>query len=287
MKAERRHELQENELAKVIKKAPSFWQESGGKFLAFCVALVVIVVLVRYRISSNREAEAQAIDNISSARGAIAQLQQLRGVASIAPADLVSQQQRQLFNDANNLIGNAIGITDDRKVQAEALIAKADLNYALASIPPVQGAATQPILIIKPQRELLETASEAYRTVISNYADQRYAAIAARFGLAAIAENRGDFDAAKQQYDQIALDTKDMPAYQQMASRRLNMLGEIRNKPMFGTPTTLPSMAELMPSTVPATLPLGVAAPATQATSAPAFAKPQAATTTSSTTQPS
>jgi tetratricopeptide (TPR) repeat protein len=285
MKAERRHELQENELAKVIKKAPSFWQESGGKFLAFCVALVVIVVLVRYRISSNREAQAQAIDNISSARGAIAQLQQLRGVASIAPADLVSQQQRQLYNDANNLIGNAIGITDDRKVQAEALIAKADLNYALASMPPVQGAATQPILIIKPPKELLETASEAYRTVIGNYGDQRYATIAARFGLAAIAENRGDFDAAKQQYDQIALDTKDMPAYQQMASRRLNMLAEIRNKPMFGTPTTLPSMAELMP----ATLPVGVAAPTTVAatqvtTSAVASAKPAA--TTAPSTQP-
>jgi hypothetical protein len=134
---------------------------------------------------------------------------------------------------------------------------------------------------------LLETASEAYRTVIGNYGDQRYAAIAARFGLAAIAENRGDFDAAKQQYDQIALDTKDMPAYQQMASRRLNMLSEIRNKPMFGTPTTLPSMAELMPTTIP----MGVAAPktvaATQATtSAVASAKPQAATTSAPTSQP-
>src|SRR5215216_2265277 len=118
MKAQRRHDLQENELSKVIRKAPGFWQESGGKFLAACVAVVVIVVLVRYRVSSNREASQQAMQNLSMARGTIAELQGMRRYISLAPADIVSQQQRQYYNDANNLIGNAIGISDDRKIQA-------------------------------------------------------------------------------------------------------------------------------------------------------------------------
>src|SRR5687768_15142299 len=168
MKAQRRHDLQENELAKVIKKAPGFWQESGGKFLAACVAVVVIVVLVRYRIASNREAAQTAVQNLSNARGAIQELQGMRRIIALAPADLISQQQRQLYNDANNLIGNAISISDERKIQAEALIAKGDLNYTLAGMPAVQGAATQPMLVIKEPKELLEAASEAYRTVINN-----------------------------------------------------------------------------------------------------------------------
>src|SRR5688572_13879914 len=112
MKAQRRHELQENELAKVIKKAPGFWQESGGKFLALCVALVVIVVLVRYRISSNREAAQQAVQDLASARAAIGELQGMSGYMALAPADLIAQQQRQYFNDANNLISNALSISD-------------------------------------------------------------------------------------------------------------------------------------------------------------------------------
>jgi hypothetical protein len=210
----------------------------------------------------------------------------------MAPAEMVSQQQRQLFNDTNNLIGNAIGISDDRKVQSEALIAKADLNYALAMMPSVQAASTQPILVIKEPKELLENAGEAYRTVINNYTDQKYAVVAARFGLATLAENRRDFDAAKQQYDQLALETRDMAAYQQMASLRLNMLEQLRNPPRFGKPTSMPSLAELMPTTLPAG-PAGPVAPssmraATQATaaSAPASAKPQAAATTTPTTQP-
>jgi len=33
MKAQRRHELQQSDLAKVIKQAPGFWQQSGGRWL--------------------------------------------------------------------------------------------------------------------------------------------------------------------------------------------------------------------------------------------------------------
>ena len=60
MKAQRRHELQENELAKVIKCAPNFWQESGGKFLAACVAIVIIAVLVAPPHQLDRQARPPA-----------------------------------------------------------------------------------------------------------------------------------------------------------------------------------------------------------------------------------
>mgnify|MGYP003481722214 CR=1 FL=1 len=51
MKAQRRHELRENELAKVIKGAPSFWQQSGGKLLAALIAVVVIILMAAHLVS--------------------------------------------------------------------------------------------------------------------------------------------------------------------------------------------------------------------------------------------
>ena len=60
MKAERRHELAENELAKVIKGAPTFWQQSGGKFLLGLIVVLLIVILIQYRIRTNREGLAAA-----------------------------------------------------------------------------------------------------------------------------------------------------------------------------------------------------------------------------------
>ena len=53
---------------------------------------------------------------------------------------------------------------------------------------------------MKPPKEYLATAAEAYQTVISSYADVTHADIAARFGLAAIHEQRGEWDAGQVQY---------------------------------------------------------------------------------------
>ena len=60
MKAQRRHELQRSDLAKVIKQAPGFWQQSGGRWLLGAIAVLVVVILIRYRISSTRQTAAQA-----------------------------------------------------------------------------------------------------------------------------------------------------------------------------------------------------------------------------------
>src|SRR5688500_14892166 len=279
MKAQRRHELQENELAKVIKHAPNFWQESGGKFLAVCVAIVIIVVLIRFRISSNRQAAVQATENLATARAVIDELDRMTMSAPGAPADLLASRRRVLFNDANNAINEAIRLLDDPKVQAEALLAKGDLNWTLAAQPtpasPTTAASSQPSAFQKDPKELADTATEAYQTIVSNFADQKYAAVAARFGLAALAEQRRDFAAAKTQYDQIALDTKDMQAYQQMASVRLAMLDRLKDPPLLAKAATLPAIPTTGPT---AELPVGIRAFATAPTTQAAGATQPAVT---------
>ena len=272
MKAQRRHKLAENELARVITKAPSFWQDSGGKFLAACVAVLVIVILVRYRINSNRESALAAVQNLATARTIIEEeLRRPEVLGVFTPPQDAATRRRTLFNDANDAIGRAMTLSDDKKISAEALLAKADLAWTLANLPPLPGAATKPSLGLRDPNELISSAAEAYQTIITNYPDEKYAAIAARFGLAAIAENKGDFDAAKAHYEKVATEAKDFPAYQQLATSRLAMLDTLRKPVLLAPPATEPAA-----TTKPISIPDLIRPP----TTTPAATRPSAKPTT-------
>ena len=284
MKAERRHELAENELAKVIKGAPTFWQQSGGKFLLGLIVVLLIIILIQYRIRTARESLAQSMEQLSMARSYIEQLQGETAQMSwmFAPPQDVVLRRKQAISEAGNAIENALNLSDERHIQAEAMIARGDLNWTAASLPELPGAATQPSLQLKPRSEYLTTAAESYQAVINSYSDILHADMAARFGLAAIHEDRREWDAAKAVYEKILADSKDVPAYKSLAEARLNALAMLRQPPIFGAPTTEPSLAAATQMAIP---PL-IAAPATtQSAEAPA---PGATTspTTSATTRP-
>jgi hypothetical protein len=269
MKAERRHQLQNNTLAKVITGAPNWWQDAGGKMLAAAVVLLLIVLLVRYRISSNHAAQAKAADNLATARSLIEQIHQLSLYQS-APVQEIAVRRKTYMNDANNAIAEAMRLSDDRKVQAEALVAKGDLNWTLASQPVLPGAATQPSLQLgKDPKELKNLAAESYEAVLNNYGDLKYASVAARFGLAAIAEDRAEWDGARAQYEKIKAEALDGGAFAAQASARLRLLDLIRQPVILAPPTTAPAVAPAA-TAAPATSPL------TAAAAGPAFVKPLA-----------
>ena len=271
MKGRRRHELQENELAKVIKKAPTFWQEFGGRGLLFAVAILAIALLIRYRISSSRAATASAVENLNNARESISQLQ--NSVRFQLPPLELATQRRTIFSDAGQALEQATNLADDAKLQAEAHLARGDLNWTLANLPELPGAATQPSLkIARDPAELLKAAEDAYQTVLSKYADQQHAAIAAHFGLAAIAENRSQWDAAKKEYEAVAT-MKNVPqAYLEQARIRLQKLPELQQPVTIAAPATMPNWAALQAaaSTMPSSpLPPGIAAPTTLSATKP------------------
>jgi hypothetical protein len=285
MKAERRHELAENELAKVIKGAPTFWQQSGGKFLLGLIVVLLIIILIQYRMRSNREGVAQATEQLSMARGYVDQLQAdtSQMVWMFAPPHDVALRRKQSISEANAAIENALRLSDERRIQAEAMLTRGDLNWTAASLPPLPGAATQPSLQMKPPKEYLATAAESYQTVTNSYPDITHADIAARFGLAAINEERGEWDQAKQIYSKISADSSKLGAYKELADARLKAVDLLRQPVIMGKPATEPAMPAAMselPSTRP--IPPTIAAPSTtQSTGAAGAtaAKPNAATT--------
>lgn len=279
MKAERRHELAENELAKVIKGAPTFWQQSGGKFLLGLIVVLLIIVLIQYRTRANREGLAQATEQLALARGFIDQLQGETAQMAwmFAPPQDVTLRRKQALSEANAAIENALRLSDARRIEAEAMLARGDLNWTAAALPELPGAATQPSLQLKPRKEYLSSAAEAYQAVATNYADVPHAEIAARFGLAAIHEQRGEWDAAKSVYDKIVADAGKMVAYKQLAEARLSILPTLRQPVIMGKPATEPVMPPGMPPISPTALPPGIAAPATTQAGTAASTQPSPA----------
>ncbi len=196
MKSQRRHALQENQLAKVIVGAPSYWQQFGGRGLLAAIAILAIALLIRYRINASRTNLARATAAVANVREQIRQLENL-SLSNLPPEPLAKERSR-ILGDASSLIEEVSRLQVEKSLLAENLIAKGDLNLTAYNLPQIPGAATQPSLKLSSDpKELLTTATDAYQTVLDRYPDQRNAVMAARFGLATIDENRNDWDAAK------------------------------------------------------------------------------------------
>ncbi|HEV2295168.1 MAG TPA: hypothetical protein VGR35_15040 [Tepidisphaeraceae bacterium] len=283
MKAERRHELQQNTLDQALTRAPEVARRYGGMILLIVLAAVVGYTLIRYRISSAREGERIAMENLATARTTINELSQLH-LYPIPPQQMLEFRKRWA-DDARLAIDSITESASDPKLLAEALLARGDLNWALAQMKEPPAAATQPALRLETdQKTLLSEAESAYLEVVNQYADQKRAVVAARFGLAAISENRGEWDKARQMYEQITNDEAIAEAFRQQARIRLEQATEWSRPVLIaaatqpaaptGVPflnsadasmrTTAPTAAAAVTTTQPATTAPATTAPATQ-----------------------
>jgi hypothetical protein len=270
MKAERRHELQQNTLDQALTRAPDLARKYGGMILLVTLAVIVGYMLIRYRISSAREGHRIATENLATARTNIDQLGQLHTLP-IAPQQLLDHRKR-LADDARLAIDSVTNGVSDPKLLAEALLAKGDLNWALAQMDEPPAAATQPALRLDTDKKtLLGEAESAYQEVANGHPEQRETVIAARFGLAAVHEANGAWDKAKAEYDMIAKDESASAAYREQAKFRLERADQW-SRPVTlaaatqpAAPTGIPFLQP--PTSSPATTaPAVSAAPTTQAT---------------------
>ena len=155
-------------------------------------------------------------------------------------------------------------------------MALGDLNFEMANSPAPPGSSTQPTLLpMLPMDELLKNAADAYGQVVQDYPAQTDSLVAARLGLAAVAEDRAaesdwkdksQWDEAKSQY-QAVIDANVPQPYKDLAKSRLNMLPSLEQPAITGlTPGFSPpkiSPGEIGPdlsprSSFPSTRPMGL-----------------------------
>lgn len=278
MKAERRHELQQNTLDQALTRAPEVARRYGGMILLIVLAAVVGYMLIRYRISSARDAHRIATENLATARTSINQLAQLH-LYPIPPQQILDLRKRWA-DDARLAIDSITATASEPKLLAEALLAKGDLNWALAQMDEPPAAATQPALRLETdQKTLLSEAESAYQQVLTEHGDQKQAVVGAHFGLAAVYESTGDWNEAKQMYEEITKDESVAEAFRQQARFRLEQASEW-SRPVLIAAATQPAPPTGVPFLNAPGTPATATAPATGET------KTQPATTTQPATAP-
>jgi hypothetical protein len=271
MKSERRHELKTNSLAKGVTSLPALAQQYGSRVLLGVILCLLAYILV-YRYTTGKSQRAVvAAENLANARIAMSSL---RSPSFRLPPAELAQFRDQAAKEADAAIRDALANAEDPKLKAEILIARGDLNWQLANYPALPSAS-----IISPAghsekspEEYLKAAEESYREVLSPPLNEDHQAVTtARFGLAAIAENRHQWVEARKDYQQIIDDPATPDAFKTVATIRLDLTKKLATPAFLGGPSkaeTLPStpLGPFLPpsTTAPSTQPATNAAPATR-----------------------
>lgn len=238
MKAQRRHELKVNSLSLALAHWPDTVKKYGAMAITVILASVLVMLLVRYRITATSERLARAVDNLAVSREDIDDIKnQLEPDAAMSP-DV--SQATELFKDVSSRLDAVqADAGSDEKLSAEALVARGDLDWHMAGIV---GSTTQPTGIPQTQSDLLKAAQTAYQQVVSSYPQQSLSVCTARLGLAAIAEDNKDWDEAAKQYQLVIDDANASEAFKTLAKAMLTSLPQLEHPLVLGSlPTTQPT----------------------------------------------
>jgi hypothetical protein len=229
MKAEHRHELKTNDLAKTLLTFQDYVKVYGGRVALGVAIVILLVVLIMQRINSSHTAADRARDDLAYARTQIDRVNHafvtFEGRPSVAPAEVETVPR---------LLQQVRDTASDKAVLAAAVVAQGDYAWAMANFPPSPAATSQPSLRPAPDHDYIKEARNAYQEVLSQYPDQLLSAIAAHFGLAAIAENEGNWDEARRQYEVVKSMGDNMQTFKLLADGKLKRLEEIRKPLLIG-----------------------------------------------------
>jgi hypothetical protein len=238
MKAERRHEMQQNALATKTVELPSLGRVWMGRAAMALAALAVVAAFIVSRVQRSHQQALDAGEFLAEAQ------QDVQGMRTAAPrsqfeppaldASFMGSVQ-SMYDDGKLKLQQAVDRMKDHDQLGQATLLRGDLNLALAVIPAIPGATTQPTLLSpRPSREDAYTeAAAAYKEVVDRYGDQPVNVVLARLGLATIAENKRDFQAARDQYQAVSNDPRASAMFQQFAKGKLDGLASLEAPPLI------------------------------------------------------
>ena len=272
MKAQRRHELKQNTLARGLENLPEVGRQHGTKILIVVMVGLLVTLLIRQRVTSARAEAEQAAYWLNNGRDLV---RQLRDTSERVPATQFVSVAQDIAKGVDQAVQQVLELSDDAAMVAEARLVQGDLNWELASLPEPPGAATRPQLAMpRSEEQLLQAASDAYQAVLADPKAPKESEVSARLGLAAVAENRRQWDQAREQYQKVVDDAAAPKPLKDLAAGALSRLEVIRRAPLVGQPASAPALST-QPATSQSTQP---STTSTAPNTAPASgAKPQAA----------
>src|SRR4051812_25178230 len=104
MKAERRHELQENSLVRFMNNLPVMLRLYADRILLVVVLILLVIVLINWRVNASRQRVESAGESLTTARLGVARLTQ---GGPMLNAEMVGQLRSQSERELENAIDNA------------------------------------------------------------------------------------------------------------------------------------------------------------------------------------
>ena len=265
MKAQRRHELKQNSLIHALQNLPETGKLYGSQIALGVILVALVIIWVRCRATSATERVTAAEQSVGGASDSLKRLKMaLQMQRGDEPA--VAMERRQMFAQGVAMVDDALERVGDRdpQVKAQALLLRGDLNFTMANLPQLAGAATQPSLRPdQPTGDLLNSAADAYGQVLQEFPSDDFAATSAHFGLAAVAEDRAGASGDPQQWEtarlqyQAIVDGGASPAFRSLAMERLKSLALVQQPLTIDLglkAATQPSVPSTMPSLTPMSL---------------------------------
>ena len=177
MKSKRRHELQRNVLNAELGRIVTFVKRRGthlaGGLLLVAVVIFVIVGLARGRRGDDEQRQTQ-----------------FHQALEMGSQDMLDEERRI------GVYKSLAEQTSDLKLASLAAVAVGDTYATMLAVGRTQMSDTE-------VSERADQAAEWYNKTIAEFADHPIAVAKAHFGLAKLAENRGDLDAAREEYEII------------------------------------------------------------------------------------
>ena len=244
MKAQRRQQLKANSLIWTLQGLPETIKRYQSQIALVLILIALAIVMIRYRMNAAEQRLQEAQQSLSIASEELHHLQMGSYYPGSDPPEYVKRRM-EYYSDGLQQADDALQKAPDSQpaLKAEALLVKGDINFEMANAPEMPGAATQPSLRPPETIEnLLNNAYDAYMQVLQNYSDQKYAATAAHFGLATVAEDRAvagggnntsQWDAAKTQY-QAVVDSDAEPGFKAIAAQRIQLLPQLQRPAAIG-----------------------------------------------------
>lgn len=223
MKAERRHELKENDLVHAVRVTRDYIQEHSGRIGLLIVVVVAIIAVSTITVRSRAATAEAAWHRKNTLDFATAEA----GKASLKTlSDLTREATDPRFILTSLIDQGAVALSLARKVDDP------------------------------PDRELNELAREAFERLLAEFGDNPLAVGTARVGLATVAENAFLLDersehrvAAREQLTAIINDpTLDALPFHRMAADRLKSLKQTFTVVQFAPPRALPTGEPLQPT---------------------------------------
>ena len=253
MKSKRQEAPRSKKLSGQWQDWPEFLQQNASRILLGLALVVLAVLIVRYRIASaqTRAVTARAAD--ARARQDLQQLKQERELSE-EPPELLAARRDQLTRQILAELAEVLNDSGDSDfmLRADAYAIRGDLYWTLANSPVFPEAATRPSLALRDSSDtLLDEAQRDYQHVVEQYPNQLMNWATAEFGLAAIAENRSNWDEAKKRLEEVQNRTDAPEMLKNTAQVQLGLLGRISQPILVGpypatAATTEPTAA--MPS---------------------------------------